>query len=201
MGWKATFREGALAGLIGAGVVALWFLVLDAVIGRLFFTPAALGSALFLGAQGPWEVQVTASTVVGYTFVHVAVFLAVGMVFTALAVQGERQASVLMALILLFVVTLTLSMGLMAIVASWVLVELTWWAISIGNLLAAAAMGFFIRHRHPVLGRRLREAEERGAAEEGTAGPDWRGPGPARPGQEPHVRPRGPSTPEGGEEV
>jgi hypothetical protein len=198
---RATLRDGVLTGVIGAVVVALWFLVLDLVIGRVLFTPAALGSALFLGAESPEAVQVTARTVLSYTFVHVAAFMVVGMAFAALVGQAERQTSVLMAVVLLFVVSLTLSMGLMAILASWVLAELTWWGIAIGNLLAAAAMAGFLGMRHPALARRLPQAEERGGVEEGTAGPGGRAPGPARPGQEPHYRPRGPSTPEGGARV
>jgi hypothetical protein len=196
-----TLREGLLAGLIGAVVVALWFLVLDMVVGRLLFTPAALGSALFLGVEGPAAVEVTARTVLSYTFVHVVAFAVVGLAFAALVVQAERQTSVLMAVVLLFVVSLTLAMGLMAILASWVLAELTWWGIAIGNLLAAAAMTAFLWARHPALARRLPRAEEQGGVEEGTAGPAWRGPGPARPGNEPRYRPRGPSTPEGGDRV
>lgn len=192
---KATLREGLLTGLIGAVVVALWFLVLDLGVGRLLFTPAALGSALFLGAEGPETVQVTARTVLSYTFVHVAAFAVIGVVFAALVVQAERQTSVLMAVVLLFVVSLTLAIGLMAILASWVLAELTWWGIAIGNLLAATAMAAFLWMRHPALARRLSQAEERGGVEEGTAGPGWRAGGSARPGAEPRHRPRGPSTP------
>src|SRR5262245_66113922 len=39
-------RAGILAGLIGATVVALWFLVVDAIAGRAFSTPIALGTSL-----------------------------------------------------------------------------------------------------------------------------------------------------------
>jgi MFS family permease len=195
----ATLREGVLAGLIGAVVVAGWFLVLDLVIGRLFFTPAALGSALFLGAEGVAAVRITAGTVLGYTLVHVAAFLVAGVVFTALVIQAERQRAVLMGVILLFVTTLTLVVGLMAILASWVLMELTWWGIAIGNLLAAAAMAFFLWRRHPRLARELPEAEERAAARDGMAGPGEERAGPRPTGDETHYRPRGPSTPEGGE--
>ena len=41
-----------VAGLIGAGLVALWFLVLDAFTGRLLFTPAALAAASRVNARG-----------------------------------------------------------------------------------------------------------------------------------------------------
>jgi hypothetical protein len=198
---NTALREGVLAGLIGAAVVAGWFLVLDMVVGRLFFTPAALGSALFHGAEGPGAVQITVATVLGYTIVHVMAFMLVGVVFAWLAVQAEVQRGFLMAIILFFVTSLTLAMGLMAILASWVLAALTWWGIAIGNLLAAGAMGLFLWKRHPTLGKQLPEAEEQAAAQDGTAGPGWQGPGPsgsAAPGEEPHYRPRGPSTPEGG---
>ena len=39
-------REGAIAGIIGASVVALWFLMVDSIAGRPFFTPAVLGASL-----------------------------------------------------------------------------------------------------------------------------------------------------------
>lgn len=195
-------REGILAGLIGAAMVAVWFLVLDLVVGRLFFTPAALGSALFYGVEGTAAVRVTAATVLGYSLVHVAVFLVIGVVFAGLAAQAEAQRSFLMAIVLLFVTSLTLSIGLMAILASWVLAALTWWGIATGNLLAAVAMGVYLWKRHPQLAHDMPEAEEQAAAQDGTAGPGWHGPGPGRPESEPegepHYRPRGPSTPEGG---
>jgi CRP-like cAMP-binding protein len=196
-----TAREGIITGLIGAAVVAGWFLVLDMVVGRLLFTPAALGSALFLGAESPEAVQITASTVLGYTVIHVLGFVAIGVIFATMVTRAEENPSLLMALVLLFVTALTLSIGAMAILASWVLAELTWWGIAIGNLLAAVAMALFLWKRHPRLGRELPEAEERAAAEDGTSGPGWRGSeqrGPTGPDEEPHYRPRGPGTPEGG---
>lgn len=197
---RLALREGIAAGLIGAAVVAGWFLVLDLVIGRLLFTPAALGSALFHGAEDAAAVQVTAGTVLGYTVIHVGAFLIAGVVFATLVAQAERQPSMLLAIVLLFVTSMTLVVGLIAILASWVLAALTWWAIAIGNLLAAAAMAAFLWKRHPGLAHELPRAEERAAEEDGTAGPEWRGPrpGPAGAEREPHYRPRGPSSPEGG---
>src|SRR5215813_6785332 len=46
------YEEGLVAGLIGAAVIAVWFLVLDTVGGRPFHTPTILGRAIFLGGQG-----------------------------------------------------------------------------------------------------------------------------------------------------
>jgi hypothetical protein len=38
-------RDGLIAGLIGAALVAVWFLIYDAAIGQPFRTPALLGAA------------------------------------------------------------------------------------------------------------------------------------------------------------
>jgi len=51
-------REGFIAGLIGAGAVALWFLIVDVIAGRPFFTPAMLGSAVFWGVRDPAQVGI-----------------------------------------------------------------------------------------------------------------------------------------------
>src|SRR5881396_3204890 len=41
--------QGVVTGLVGAAVVALWFLALDVAAGQLLRTPAALGAALLFG--------------------------------------------------------------------------------------------------------------------------------------------------------
>ena len=41
------YREGIVAGILGAATIALWFLILDIFSGRPFYTPSLLGSALF----------------------------------------------------------------------------------------------------------------------------------------------------------
>ena len=56
-------REGFIAGCIGAAAVAVWFLVVDTVNGRPFFTPAMLGSAVFWGAHEPGAVVVEYSRI------------------------------------------------------------------------------------------------------------------------------------------
>ena len=46
----AILEDGVLAGLVGAIVVAVWFLVLDLFHGTPFATPSLLGRAVFLGS-------------------------------------------------------------------------------------------------------------------------------------------------------
>src|SRR5204863_4810733 len=79
-----------VTGLIGAIAVAVWFFGLDLAVGAPLRTPAALGSALLLGAAGPSAVPITLGLVVTYTVVHVAAFVVAGVVLVALAEQVER---------------------------------------------------------------------------------------------------------------
>src|SRR5437762_123646 len=82
-------REGFIAGLIGAGAVALWFLIVDVIAGRPFFTPAMLGSAVFFQEHDPSKVVIAFSRVVPYTMIHVCAFIIVGTVAAALAAEVE----------------------------------------------------------------------------------------------------------------
>jgi hypothetical protein len=143
--------NGLITGLIGAGAVALWFLVLDIARGRPFFTPAALGSLLFFGAQSPAEVRVDVGVIAGYTAVHLAAFAIVGIVLEWSAVRIERAPGMwLMALITLIIVE-GLFIGTVGGLSGWVLGALGVWAIIIANLAAVAAMGAWLWASHPRL--------------------------------------------------
>src|SRR3989449_11628850 len=82
-------REGFVAGCVGAAAVALWFLIVDTINGRPFFTPAMLGSAVFGGAHDPSQVVIEYSRIIGYTMIHVSAFIVVGVVAAALAAEVE----------------------------------------------------------------------------------------------------------------
>lgn len=146
-----TLRESLASGLLAAGAVALWFLVIDLVQGQLFFTPAALGSALLQGARGVGEVDISAATVIGYTMVHLAGFMTVGFIAAPLVTRAEKYPPILLGLILLFVTLEVFFFGLLAIVALWLLDAISWVEILVGNLIAAFAMGAYFWRKHPVL--------------------------------------------------
>jgi hypothetical protein len=161
-------RESIVAGLLGALSVALWFLAIDAVRGKLLFTPAALGSAILMGARGIAEVQMTVTTVAGYSLIHFAAFLLVGFIAAALADAAERNPPLLLGLALLFVTFEVLFIGVMAIAASWLLDALAWWTVAVANLIAATAMGAYLWHQHPTLREELsRDLEEDLVRQEG----------------------------------
>jgi hypothetical protein len=150
--------EGLGTGLIGAGAVAFWFFVLDTMTSYPFYTPAALGSAIFLGAQGPGEVRVTWAVIGAYTTLHVAAFWAVGIAFTWVVQRLERTPNIWRIVLYGFVVLEGLFVGAVGLASAWVLGALAWWAIAVGNVVAVGAMGRWLTRTHPQLLRQLMEA-------------------------------------------
>jgi hypothetical protein len=70
---------GVVAGVIGFATVSIGFLLLDLGGGRgLGFTPALLAAALFQGLTQACDVQTTASAILGYSALHLLVFLTLG---------------------------------------------------------------------------------------------------------------------------
>ena len=160
LGRNAAFREGLIAGLIGAVAVAAWFLIVDTLGGRLLFTPAALGSIVFHGASSAAEVRVDALTVLGFSLLHFGAFVVVGLVAAGMASYAEaRQSYILLGAVLLFVTFETFLIGIIAVLAEWLLVVIPWWSFAVANIIAAAAMGAYLWSRHPRLVGELRHTE------------------------------------------
>jgi quercetin dioxygenase-like cupin family protein len=96
------YRWGLAAGLLGAFVVAVFFLVLDLANGRPLATPNALGAAVFLGEPFDLAREVSWTLVAGYTAVHGGLFLGLALVVSAWVLGSPRPppAAPQMALIL-----------------------------------------------------------------------------------------------------
>lgn len=62
------------AGGVGGSATALFFLLVDGVLGRLLFTPSVMGTALFTGEAVSATTPVRLDMVVYYSIVHFAVF-------------------------------------------------------------------------------------------------------------------------------
>lgn len=153
-------RRGIVAGLIGATAVAAWFFVLDAIQGPMFYTPAALGAALFFGASDAGVVVVNAPVVLGYTVIHYAAFILVGLGIEWLMAEAERHTPALLGMVLLVVTFEVASIGVLSLVASWLFETLAWWSPLVANLLAAAAMVGYLWQKHPALRTRMGEPLE-----------------------------------------
>ena len=153
------FREGVIAGIIGATAIAVWFFIVDLVAGQALFTPSTLGRAAFsvLGAVPDAESPII--HVLAYTLFHYAAFISVGIVAAAMVRLAGDEPSVLLGFVILFV---AFEVGFYAFVA--VLSQVTplgglaWWQVMVGNVIAAAAMGFYLLRRHPVLREQFRHS-------------------------------------------
>lgn len=153
-------REGALTGFIGATAIAVWFLLVDVVAGRAFYTPEFLGRGL-VSILGKNMMGDTAFThIAGYTLFHYAAFVFVGVVMTVIVHKAERTPAILAGALVAFVM---MTMGFYMIAAAFsesALGGLAWPQIFIANLLAAGLMMGYLWRTHPLLGSELRQALE-----------------------------------------
>lgn len=143
--------RGLITGLIGAGAVALWFLVLDIARGRPFYTPAALGSLLFGSASSPGAVRVDVAMIAAYTVVHLAAFAVVGIIVEWGAERIERAPGMWLMALLTLIIVEGLFIGTVGAMSGWVLGTLGIWAIGIANFAAIGAMGAWLWASHPRL--------------------------------------------------
>src|SRR5213592_4309607 len=149
--------QGVITGLVGAGVVALWFFALDVAAGHPLRTPAALGAALLFGASNVAAIDITFGLVAAYSVVHVAAFVMAGALFVAIAEQIERTPALMLVALMAMIVLDAVVGATLALGAQWVLGTLGVWSVLVANVLAVCAMGWYVWATHPVLRRRLHE--------------------------------------------
>jgi hypothetical protein len=144
-----------VTGVVGAAVVALWFFLIDVITSTPFATPAALGSAILLGAANAGEVQVRLGVILAYSFLHLGAFLAVGIAFAWLAYRAKRTSGFWLRGVAVLLLLEVLFFGTVTIMSGWVLGELGWWVVLIANGLAVVAMGGWILRQHPDLRKQM----------------------------------------------
>ena len=146
-----------MAGFLGGSVVAVWFLLYDAIRLRPLHTPALLGAAVLQGLRNPDLLIPQLDVVVGYTIFHFAVFAFFGIAVAAFLMGAEREPRILLGLFVLFLCFQIFFFGFLQALDALLAGELPWWNVAIGNLLASVAMitYFFLGHRS--LGARLME--------------------------------------------
>lgn len=152
---RQVVRDGIVAGLIGAALVAIWFDALDTLSGQPLRTPALLGAMLFKGLRDPQVLQISYGVVLEYTFLHLLAFAAFGLLCAIIILTSEREPARLWAFVALFVCFELFFIAVVWLFSRSMVGALIWWAILVGNLLATVGMlaYFFIGHR--ALGRRL----------------------------------------------
>jgi hypothetical protein len=155
---EKTVREGFIAGFLGATSIAIWFLIVDAIEGRPFFTPTVLGIGL-LSVFGPRGDEGVVAQVIAYTIFHYGMFLGIGVLVSYIVHRAEKDDTVLAVALILFVALEVGFYGLVAVLSqARQLGSLAWYQVLVGNLIAAATMGTYIWRTHPELRRELEHA-------------------------------------------
>lgn len=162
---RPVVREGVIAGVIGAVVIAIWFFFVDLIAGQPLFTPTTLGRGM-LSILGPIPAgQSAASLVALYTIFHFTAFVVLGLVAAMIVNVANREPSVLLGFVVLFA---AIEVGFYAFVGllqqATPLGSLAWYNVMIGNVVAAAAMGVYLLRAHPILREQFAHAIDRPAA-------------------------------------
>ena len=152
---NSLLRQGVSAGILGAGAVAVWFLLLDVIIeGRPFYTPNLLGQVVFVRGQPPTPDVLNTGAIVAYTALHFAAFIVFGVFLTQLVRLASRHHIWRFALVIVLAVFEVFFIGF-----SFIVVGADggsrWWAILVGNTFALVAMGAYYYSRYPSVGRGL----------------------------------------------
>jgi len=146
----AVAEDGLFAGVIGALVVALFFLVVDTLQGKPLFTPSLLGTVLFTDTPASQVTEVSIPMMFAYTGVHMILFLIGGLAAAIMVQQFESHPAVGMVLVILFI---CYEVGFMAL--AWALMPsvigvLSAWLVALANVLSAGAMAVYLLwYSHP----------------------------------------------------
>jgi len=152
---RSVVREGIVAGLIGAAVVAVWFFVFDLLRGRPFLTPTLLGSLVFFGVSTSTGLEPAPATILGYTVLHGLAFIAFGVVAATMMAMSEREPTLFVGFVILFACFEVFFFGVLSVLGRAVEAALVWWAVLVGNLLASIAMLWYFFRAHRALPRTL----------------------------------------------
>lgn len=135
--------HGVRAGLLGAVVLAVWFLFLDYGRGRPLYTPDLLGTML-VGAGGVVPPAFT------FTLVHGLVFALIGVAAAHLVAMLEQGVHRMGLAALLLFILLDLGFAAFALSARAIGLEaLSWTDVLVGNAIAASLMISYLWRRRP----------------------------------------------------
>jgi hypothetical protein len=145
--------DGAIAGLLGAGVVALWFLIFDAARGHIFETPVLLAAVLLHGSHpdGIGAIRL----MLEYSVLHFSAFIITGIIGANLLEAAENEPTLLVSLLVFLGAFDVFFIGVAMFLGPAVMHEVTWWGIVVANLSASAVMLYYFLSRHPALARNL----------------------------------------------
>ena len=149
--------EGTDVGLIGGLAVAVWFLILDALVGHPLQTPSLLGQVVIFGDRTPDPTRIWFGAVLLYTAFHYIVFSLLGIAAVALVHWAITNPVVRYAILPLFLVFEVMFYGLLGVLSEGTQELFPFWAVVSANTLAAICMAALLWRRHPALKASIRE--------------------------------------------
>ena len=156
-------REGIIAGLLGALVVAMFYFILDISRGQALMTPTVLGEILILHA--PITAAPDPAAIFIYTTLHGVAFIALGLLLSAMMRAADRSAVARYAVVQLLVVFEVFFYGLLSIVSARARGLFPFLGVLAANTLAAGTMMAWLWRHHPAIRRALKQ-EPLGADQE-----------------------------------
>lgn len=152
---NTVLRTGFIAGSIGAILVITWFSIIDLIAGQAFFTPAAIGSAVFFGLHDPTMITISVLPVLGYTVIHFFAFFVVATIAAYILKEAEKNQKVLWYALEFFIILEVGFYSLVGLLFTPLLAELAWINIAMGNIISSVAMGIYFYRTEPVLKKGL----------------------------------------------
>lgn len=152
-------EDGILAGILGAAVVAAWYLLVDIFArGMPFFTPSLLGSVVFAGKEAEQVTGVDGAALFAYTGLHGMLFLIAGVSLAWMFAQFERNPQFGLIFLLLFVTFEAILWGVGVSILPGLAGAVGAWTILVANLASAGAIFAFLLGRYPRAWESLRRA-------------------------------------------
>lgn len=145
----SAWGEGTDVGLIGAIVVAVFFLILDLMAGVPLRTPSVLGEVLLFGNPAPSLTEPVFGAVLLYTVVHFLAFALLGVVVVRLVHVATHNSVVRFGLLVAFLAFEVFFYGIILTFSEATRALFPFWAVLTANALAAVAMGMYIWRSHP----------------------------------------------------
>lgn len=156
-----TIREGIVAGVLSATVIAIWLFVVDAIAGHPLLTPTVLGRGLYSVFGGLRPSDTPGMYIALYTVFHYVAFCVIGIIVASIVHAARRTPGVMAGFLVVFVAFELGFYGLAAALSvNTRLQNLAWYQIGAANLVAAVVMFWFMWARHPEVKGHIRSALE-----------------------------------------
>jgi len=153
----STIREGTVTGVIGAVILAVWYFITDAAAGAPLHTPNMLGRMLFGAGLRPSVGRIDTGAVIGYTLVHFAVFILIGIGLALLVHLATRTTSLRMGVWFGLLIAFAFFAGHVYMLGLASGERIAPWSVIAGSLLAVLGMAGYLWRGHPRLSRSFRE--------------------------------------------